>query len=313
MPSRPVRILTHLPPSALGPVSERFPDLELVQVPQEEDPPAELAGDVLLTFAWGSPNLAKIAARGVRWIHTIGTGVDRFPLDAVGDRILTCSRGASAVPIAEWVLAMLLAHEKNLPEAWVHEPPERWTLAELGGLHDKTLGLVGLGGIARAVALRALPFGMRVRAVRRSAGPSPIEGVECVGSLDELLGTADHLVIAAAATPETRHLIGREALKRVVRGVHLVNVARGSLVDEQALREALDDGRVARASLDVFETEPLPAGHWLYAHPRVRVSPHISWSMPGAVERLIETFADNVGRYLAGEPLEGTVDLQRGY
>jgi phosphoglycerate dehydrogenase-like enzyme len=249
----------------------------------------------------------------VRWIHTIGTGVDRFPLEAVGDRVLTCSRGASAIPIAEWTLAMLLAFEKRLPESWIDRPPERWNQAELGGLAGRTLGLVGLGGIGAAVARRALAFEMRVRALRRSGGPSPLAGVEIAADLAELLASADHVVIAASATPETRHLIGREALGRMRPGAHLVNVSRGSLVDQEALREALDAGRLARASLDVCEPEPLPEGHWLYAHPRVRLSPHISWSAPGALERLFATFAENLRRFREGRPLEGRVDLERGY
>jgi phosphoglycerate dehydrogenase-like enzyme len=121
------------------------------------------------------------------------------------------------------------------------------------------------------------------------------------------------VVIAASATPATRHLFGREAFALAKPGVHLVNVSRGSLVDQDALREALDAGRVARASLDVCEPEPLPAGHWLFAHPRVRLSPHISWSAPGALERLFATFAENLRRYREGRPLEGRVDLERGY
>jgi phosphoglycerate dehydrogenase-like enzyme len=309
-----LRILTHLPAPALERIAAQH-GAEFVAVPTEGEPPEGVRGEVLLTFAWGSPNLARVAARGVRWIHTIGTGVDRFPLDAVGDRVLTCSRGASAVPIAEWTLAVMLAFEKRLPESWVSAPPESWNRPdeELGGLEGRTLGLVGLGGIAGAVATRALAFGMDVLAVRRSGTSSPLPGVSVVPGLEELLPRADHLVLAAAATPETRHLVGREALARVRRGVHLVNVARGSLLDQDALRAALDDGRVARASLDVAEPEPLPAGHWLYEHPKVRLSPHISWSAPGAIERLFETFDENLRRWRAGEALLGTVDLTRGY
>jgi phosphoglycerate dehydrogenase-like enzyme len=251
--------------------------------------------------------------RGVRWIHTLGTGIDRFPLDAVGERVLTCARRASAIPMAEWTLAMLLAFEKQLPGAWVSEPPEHWNMAHLGGLHGKTLGLVGLGGIGEAIAARALPFGVRLRAIRRTQRPSPLPEVEIVRDLSDLLASADHLVLATPATNATRHLIGREALSQVKPGVHLVNVARGALIDQEALREALDDGRVARASLDVADPEPLPAGHWLYTHPQVRLSPHVSWSMPGALDLILETFAENLRRYAAGETLEGVVDLAAGY
>jgi phosphoglycerate dehydrogenase-like enzyme len=309
----PLRVLSHLPRAMLWRFAGPLPDVEIVEVPTEGEPPAEANGEVLLTFAWGSPNLPSLVSRGVRWIHTIGTGVDRFPLEAVGDRALTCSRGASAVPIAEWTLAVMLAFEKRLPESWIDRPPREWNRAELGGLAGRTLGLVGLGGIATAVARRALAFEMRVRAVRHSPEPSPLPGVELAGDLGELFAEAHHVVVAASATPETRGLVGREALRRVRPGVHLVNVARGSLVDQDALREALDSGLVARASLDVVEPEPLPEGHWLYTHPRVRLSPHISWSAPGALDRLFATFAENLRRWRAGEPLEGQVDLERGY
>jgi len=307
-----VRVLTQVPVQMLGRVGERFPDVELVMVPSQGDPPDDAKGEVLLTFAWGSENLREVVARGVRWVHAYGTGVDAFPLGELGDVRLTCSRGASAVPIAEWVIAMLLCAEKQLPASWVREPPERWNIASLGGLAGRTLGLVGMGGIAQATARRALAFDMRVLAHRRSDAPSPVPGVEIVG-FEKLLAESDHLVIAAPATRETRHLIDRDALAGTKPGVHLVNVARGGLVDQDALCEALDAGHVALASLDTVEPEPLPAGHWLYDHPRVRLSPHVSWSAPGALDRLLDPFLENLARWLEGEPLEGLVDVEAGY
>ncbi len=308
-----MRVLTHVPMHLLARVAKEFPEVELVPVPTQGQPAPEIRGEVLLTQARGSPNLAEILARGVRWVHTYGTGVNAFPFHALGGCPLTCSRGASAIPISEWVLAVMLAAEKRLPESWVSQPPKHWSIASLGGLHGRTLGLVGLGGIAQAVAVRALPFGMRVRALRRSHAPSPQPGVEVVRDLTELVASADHLVLAAPATPETRHLIDEATLARVKPGLHLVNVARGELLDQDALHGALGDGRVGLASLDVAHPEPLPAGHWLYSHPRVRLSPHVSWSMPGAFDLLIEPFLENLRRYRNGEPLLHPVDVERGY
>jgi phosphoglycerate dehydrogenase-like enzyme len=309
---RPLRVLSHLAGDRLERVAREVSGVEVVSIPGEGSLAAGVAGEVLVTYTWGAPNLAEVLSRGVRWIHTIGTGVDRFPFDAVGDRVLTCARGASAVPIAEWVLAMLLAFEKRLPGAWIAERAA-WKRMELGGLDGRTLGLLGLGGIGTAVAVRALPFGMRVLAHRRSAMPSPVTGVELATDQAAVLERADHLVLALPATPETRHLIDHAALARVKPGVHLVNVARGSLVDQDALRGALDDGRVAAASLDTCEPEPLPEGHWLYQHPRVRLSPHVSWSMPGALDVFVDSLIENLRRYRAGEPLRGVVDVRLGY
>src|SRR5262245_16668707 len=278
------------------------------------DLPAGLQGEVLLTYPWASPNLRQVLARGVRWVHAIGTGIDAFPLSVLGDQILTCSRGGSAVPIAEWVLAVMLAFEKRLPQAWIHAPPDDgWSRGERGGLHGRNLGLVGLGAIGTAVAQRALPFGMHVRACRRTPAPSPVAGVDVVRSLPELVAASDHVVIAAPATPATRGVFDRELFAAMRPGAHLVNVARGALIDQEALRAALDDGRVALASLDAVDPEPLPPGHWMYTHPGVRLSPHVSWQMPGAVDVLIEPFIDNLRRYRAGEPLTGMVDRDAGY
>jgi phosphoglycerate dehydrogenase-like enzyme len=163
------------------------------------------------------------------------------------------------------------------------------------------------------VATRALAFDMDVRAMRRTEAPSPVPGVTVVPSLGDLLSVADHLVLAAPATPRTRHLLDEDAFAVVKPGVHLVNIARGTLVDQDALRTALDDGRVALASLDVCYPEPPPAGHWLYSHPKVRLSPHISWSNPALAGRIVELLADNVRRFAAGQPLEGVVDPVERY
>jgi len=313
MPNAVTRVLSHLPVATLAPIAERFPDIDFVQVPTEGDVPESLRGEVLLAFTWGSPNLAQLVEHGVDWIHTIGTGIDGFPLDAIGDRQLSCARGASAIPMSEWTLAAMLNFEKQLPQRWAKEPPPQWNFAKLGGLHGRTLGLLGLGAVAEAIATRALAFGMHVRAIRRTPNPSPIAAVEIAATLDDLLATADHLVVAMASTSETRHIIGRDALAKVKPGVHLVNIARGALVDQDALREALDDGRVARASLDVADPEPLPAGHWLFEHPQVFLTPHVSWSMPGSLEWILATFEDNLRRYLDGKPLTGVVDRVAGY
>jgi phosphoglycerate dehydrogenase-like enzyme len=307
-------VLSLIRPALAAQVAAAATGMRLVPVPAEGELPPHVAGEVLLTYPWASPNLAAVLARGVRWVHVMGTGIDAFPIALLGDRLLTCSRGGSAVPIAEWVLAMMLAFEKRLPEAWIREPPTtRWGLGERGGLQGRSVGLVGFGGIGRAVAERALPFGMRVYAHRRTAAAPDLAGVQAARSLAELVDLSDHVVVAAPATAATHHMFDRDVFARMRSGSHLINVARGALVDQDALRAALDAGRPAMASLDAVDPEPLPAGHWLYTHPRVRLSPHVSWQMPGAVDVLIECFLDNLRRYRAGEPLAGIVDRAAGY
>ncbi|HVM66720.1 MAG TPA: NAD(P)-dependent oxidoreductase [Acidimicrobiales bacterium] len=270
-------------------------------------------GRVLLTFDYPWRDGERHLPDEVEWVHILGAGVGGFPFELLQGRPLTCSRGASAVPIAEWVLAVVLGFEKQVPESWLHEPPEAWNRASLGEVAGKTLALIGAGAIGTEVARRALAFDMRVVALRRSARPLRLEDVRVAESLHDAVRDADHVVIAAPATPETRHLIDKEALAQMKDGVHLVNIARGSLVDQDALLEALDSGKVARASLDVVDPEPLPGGHPLYTHPKVRLTPHISWSSPATMPRTMEIFLDNLRRFRNGEPLQGLVDVDAGY
>jgi len=314
--NRPLRILSHIPDQIVAPVSDRYPNVEVIQIPSEGPIPEEAHGEILLTQPFAAPNLEEALSRGIEWVHAYGTGVNHFPLEMLGGRRMTCSRGASGRAISEWVIAVMLAAEKQLPESWLSEPPKppaRWNIAQLGTLRDKKLALIGFGGIAQAIARRALPFEMRIEALRRTAAASPIEGVQIVTSLADLFDDADHVVIAAPETPATRKMINDSAFSKMKPGVHLVNIARGALVDQAALERALATERVGLATLDCVDPEPLPADHWLYSHPRVRVSPHISWSAPGSYAGLIEPFVENVGRYLRGEALGEIVDPVEGY
>ncbi len=295
------------------------PDLaervEVVPLAMSDPLPDDAVGEVLITVPGWSEHTEELVARGVRWMHLVSTGVDRVDFAVLPDGlVVTNTRGASAIPISEWVLAVMLAFEKHLPDVWIHQPPADWRAdARLGSLHGRRLAILGFGSIGAAVATRALAFDMEVRGLRRTDRPSPVPGVELVGSVAEAVAEADHVVVAAPLTPATRHLVDAAALAAMKPGVHLVNIARGGLVDQDALRVALDEGHVGRASLDAVEPEPLPEGHWLFTHPRVRLSAHDSWSWPGSGAAMVERFAVNLRAWLDGEPLPDRVDPVQGY
>ena len=290
------------------------PDIEAVAFPSTGDPDGRVVADVLLVTA-KETQLPSLLERcdGLRWIHILGTGVDRFPLDLVKDKLVTCSRGATAGPIAEWVMAMLLAHEKQLPDRWITEPPDVWYMADLGCLEKETLGIIGFGQIGQAIAKRALAFDMNIIAKVRTHRDSPIPGIELIEDLNTLLQRSDHVVLALPSTPQSDGLMGAKSIEAMKPGAHLVNVSRASLVDQEALRESLDSGHIGRASLDVVEPEPLPAGHWMYQHPRVFLSPHISWSGPNMIDRLMAPFVANVRAFSSNKPMHGIVDIAAGY
>jgi phosphoglycerate dehydrogenase-like enzyme len=296
-------------------VRATYPDVELIEY-SGGDPPDGLQADAFFGGYMGWEDIVRwLDAGGVQWVQLSGTGVDNVPPDVFAGRTVTCARGASAVPISEWVLAAMLAWTKRFPETFLSEPPKYWNfpIPPLDRLEGSTVALVGLGGIGESVARRALAFGMHVRAMRRTATPTPIAEVEIVTTLDELLPGAQHVVLAAPATAKTRHLLDADAFGLMTPGVHLVNIARGALVDQDALRAALDDGTVAMATLDTVDPEPLPAGHWLYDHPSVRLTAHVSWYTPELQQAAVEIFVENIGRHQRGEPLLHVVDATEGY
>ena len=293
-----------------------LPGLTEVRIDPHEVVPDDLQAEVIFTHTRGAPNLEAIIACGASWIHVMGVGIDEFPLELVrDDQTLTCARGSTATPISEFALAAMLGHAKALPDVWINEVPTRgWhTGPPMGALNGHTVVIVGVGGIGAEIARLSLAFGMRVIGVRRRRLPAPHAGMEITTNLNEVVSDAHHLVLAAPATSETVALLDHDMLTRVTPGLHIVNIARGSLIDQEALREALDDGRVARASLDAVVPEPLPEGHWLYTHPSVRLSPHISWAAPNSGHSMFDTFIANYQLFAAGEPLEGIVDLALGY
>ncbi len=300
----------HFPTDA---IRDRFPNVDFVPVPTGGPVPDDVVAGACITQAARTGNLDEVLDRGVTWVHALGQGVDHFPFDLLGDRTLTCARGVNAVPIAEWVVAMLLTATKQLPDRWVTEPPRHWVLADLGTLDGATIAFLGFGSINRAVAERLAPFGCAMVAVTRTGGPSPMTGVEVTTDVRAAVAGADHVVVGTPLTPATEGLINDDLLAAMKPGAHLVNIARGRILDQEALRRSLDAGHLGLASLDVCDPEPLPAGHWLYDHPRVRLSPHVSWSDPGAIDRLHAAFADNLERWLAGDPLIDVVDADAGY
>ncbi len=319
-PTRPLVVLNQLGQGQL-------PDMSGVQFIDDAQTPAWLRSreaEVLLTGprnGWKeAPQEAPEGWPGrLRWVHLASAGVDFFPSWLFRVPQVTCSRGVAADPIAEYVLSAMLEQVKQLNGrtvnrliAWQREF-DRAVSQPLGTLKGQTLGLLGYGAIGQAVARRALAFGMQIRALRRSGQHIDDEGVTSVASLRELLESSDHLVLALPLTDETRHLINAGVLSYAKPGLHLINIARGALVDHEALRAALDRGAIAAATLDVTEPEPPPHGHWLYQHPRVRLTPHISWSANDGPAATALKFQHNLARYLKGDSLFDRVDPSKGY
>lgn len=246
------------------------------------------------------------------WIQLASVGIDYYPSWLFQGPIVTSARGTASDAIAEYVLAAIFSASKNIPAIWLNDA-SAWQRQSLTLVKGSVLGLYGFGSIGRALAQRALALGLRVVALRRSDTPFEVEGVQAVSNLAELFALSDHLVLAAPATAATRHAINQAVLAKAKPGLHLINIARGSLIDDEALLDALDAGQISLATLDVTEPEPLPAGHRFYSHRQIRLSPHISPSTDHIVTALIDKFIGNLQRFRTGQPLHDVIDLARGY
>ena len=297
--------------------------------------------EVLYTFY--VPDDVLEIAPNLKWVQLHSAGIDHVLGTPIMDSnvLITTTSGIHATPIAEYVMASILAHRWRVPH-WTacqregRWPPGRWDLYARPELLQSTIGILGYGSIGREVARLAQAFGMRVLAFRRSPGDEanpPVgdtptgyvaahvadeggmipERVYGPDELHDMLPECDYVVIALPLTSETRHLIGAPELGAMKREAYLVNIARGAIVDEKALIQALQEGWIAGAGLDVFEQEPLPADSPLWRVENALISPHIAGFTPRYDERAARLFAENLARYTAGGPLLNLVDKERGY
>jgi phosphoglycerate dehydrogenase-like enzyme len=252
----------------------------------------------------------------LEWLHTGSAGVDHIITERfrAAGLILTNSAGVHAPSIAEWVVAMMLLVEKDLPTMLRQQQARTWLKVERAELGKRRVTIVGTGRIGSEIARRLRPFGCRLTGVRQSGQDHPdFDRVEGAGRLRSALADTDWLILAVPLSLQTRGLIDAEALRSLPAGARIVNVARGEVVVEEALIDALRAGRVAGAVLDVFETEPLPADHPLWTLPAVFILPHTTWRSPEVKRRQVELFAENMRRFAAGKPLKNVVDADRGY
>jgi phosphoglycerate dehydrogenase-like enzyme len=281
---------------------------------------AETAGDAREKYTGqsvilGQPDLvAEVLGEmpGVRWVQSNWAGVT--PLLDLGrsDYVLTGVKDTFGPQMAEYALGYLLANELKIFERLGRQANRNWWEEPSGSLQGKTLGIMGTGSIGSYIARMAQPFGMRITGFSR--GGAAVEGFERVyagNQLDDFLAEPDYLVCVMPDTPGTRHLLDSNAFRAMKNGCYLVNVGRGVLIDEAALAQALIEGELAGAVLDVFQTEPLPRESPLWNAPGLIVTGHVAAkSWPEDIARI---FSENFRRYVEGKPLKYQIDFECGY
>ncbi|WKG03965.1 D-2-hydroxyacid dehydrogenase [Mycolicibacterium sp. HK-90] len=261
-------------------------------------------------------------SNNLRWVHAMAAGAGTAMVAAgitaqlLSDRVVTTSAGVHAVPLAEWAMAAVSSSFKRFPELASAQKRREWPeiLTPHRTLRGSHLVIAGLGELGSEIARLACALGMRVSGTMRT--PRPVPGVQRVVTNDllpTLVDKADAVVITLPGTSSTTGLFDRELFGAFRADTTLVNIGRGTVIDEDALMWALDHGRVAHAYLDVFAVEPLPADHPLWSHPAVLVSPHAASSNVEETRLIVDRFCANLLKYAAAQPMPHTVDVDLGY
>jgi phosphoglycerate dehydrogenase-like enzyme len=304
-------------------IHARYPQMRVVHLPNYDTLPQELPSTHIFVGAFLRPAQLALAGK-LRWIHSTAAGVSQlmYPELKNSGVIVTNTSGISSVPIAEHTMGLILALARNFPDSLRYQSQAKWAQQELwdkpqriSEINSSVLLIVGYGSIGRELARRARAFDMRVWGVTRSGQGhiTQVEKILPVAELNTALPHADYVVIAAPETPETKHLIGAEQMARMKRGARLINVARGSLLDETALVNALQSGALGGAALDVTGKEPLPPESPLWHAPNLFITPHTSAISERLWQRETDLFMKLLEQWFSGKELANRVDFSRGY
>jgi phosphoglycerate dehydrogenase-like enzyme len=310
-----------IPPEMPAAIRKHFPEMRVVHSNSYNALPAELP-DTDIFFGFNLLPAQLSAAHKLKWIHVTSAGVAQLmrPDVKTAGITITNARGIHAIPMAEHTIGAMLALARKFPAALHYQDAKDWAQEAIwqsrpSELHGATLLLVGFGTIGSEIARRARAFGMRVEAVTRSGrGDTTLaDKIYPASQLLEALPHADYIALAAPDTPETQRMIGVRELKTMKPSAYLLNIARGMLVDELALIDALENGTIAGAALDVMEKEPLPPESPLWKLKNVFITPHTSAVSEMLWPRQTELFIENLDRWFSGRDLKNIVDVTRGY
>ncbi|MFB5267064.1 D-2-hydroxyacid dehydrogenase [Paenibacillus enshidis] len=291
-------------------IRETAPGYEIIQETGKEiDPQVIRHAEILLGWPKGYEESALDPESPLRWVQTRSAGVDMLPLEQLEEKniMLTNASGVHAIPITEMIFGFLLSHTRYMHTAGKQQLQQVWKKTELntlGELHGKTMLIAGVGEIGSETARIAKAFGLKVTGVRRSGRDVPhVDQMYTIDGLQEAVAGADIVVNILPLTDETLHIFDEKVFAAFKPGMFFVNVGRGPTVKTGALIQALQNGQIRFAGLDVFEEEPLPAGHPLWTMDNVLITPHIAGDTERYDERVFDIFLENLKAYTAGREL----------
>jgi len=306
---------------AIPELKAKYPELEFAHCAKREDT-IEMIGDADIYVGWLNREVF-LAAKKLKWVQSPSSGINYYlaiPEFVESDVLLTSARGTHGACLAESALAMILAFTRGIRAAILKQQTHEWALREirpsLVELTKSTLGIIGFGTVGRELARKAQVFDMQIIAVDLYPQNKPEYVKELWGldRLDDLLRTADYVVVTVPYTPETENMLGEREIGLMKEGAFLVGISRGKIINEQALAQALRNGPLRGAALDVFAQEPLPSDSELWDIDNLLITPHIAGGTQFERDHILEIFDENLGRFLRGEfPLRNQIDKRRGF
>jgi phosphoglycerate dehydrogenase-like enzyme len=304
-------------------IRQRWPEMNVVHLKDLARLPAELAdADVFVGSVLRQPDF--LHAKKLKWVHSTSAGVTQLTYPELRNSgiVLTNASGVFSVPMAEHIIGLMLALARNFPDTVRQQDKAEWSQQKLwdkpqhlSELKGNLLLIVGYGSIGKEVAMRAKAFGMRVWGVTKSGKGdlTHVEKIIAAADLNTALPEADYVLLCAPETPQTQRLIGLDQVSRMKRGARLINVGRGSLLDEPALIMALENKTLSGAAIDVTEKEPLPADSPLWRAPNLFITPHTSAVSDRLWHRETALLMKLLGQWFDGRELSNRVDFARGY
>jgi phosphoglycerate dehydrogenase-like enzyme len=299
----------------------KYPDVEFAYCAKREDLPAMIADAEV--YMGGLDRDTFLAAKQLKWLQAPSSGVNNYltiPELVAGDVILTSATGTHGACLADSVFGMILAFTRCIKDFVLKQQAHEWTFQQFRPqmieLTGSTMGIIGLGAVGRAVARRAVAFGMRVVAVdiQPLSKPVTVEALWGLERLHDLLNISDYVVVTVPYTAQTDGMIGAAEIAQMEPGALLVGISRGRIIDEDALIAALKSGHLRGAALDVFTQEPLLPESELWDMPNVLITPHAAGGTQFEAAHILEIFSENLDRFLSGDlPLRNQVDKQRGF
>ncbi|ADU28894.1 D-2-hydroxyacid dehydrogenase [Bacillus cellulosilyticus] len=263
-------------------------------------------------------NILKKAPH-VKWVHSSSVGIDAMLHEEIvsHDLIITNSKGCTSIPIAEHTMAMMSGLARGIPGMAKRQLNNEWHVSKVKELYNATLGIIGYGEIGSEIAKRAKAFGMHVIGCRRNPDKSKeneyADHIVGMRNINDVLKQSDYVVLALPSTAETINLMNKERLRFMKEGSFLINVGRGNTINDDDLIDAIREGHLAGAALDVFDEEPLPKSHPFWSIDNILISPHLAYYSPKNLDRIMSLFIHNLEQYIAGNPLKNVVNKKMGY